>query len=326
MPYTTSYALNNPLISDEYSVFHPAKATDFGVLAPGANSTTIDGGFGNGNLAYNAGAGSLAMSTAHCKITYITAQGESAASADATVSIAAGTGAFTVTLPTLPSATAGSPEVNAAPIIGWRVYSASSTSTLLNAAANSTTQVQQNFTTTAGVLAGFPVATTAVQVLIYGAGAASPTINQSGIQQPLPLITANTSVDYFLLVRKDFRVQKLVEFSRPNASSDPAALIVSQADCIGPVWPQSTAVPHYQGGSVSNLSFIMLNNQLFACTTAGTTGSTVPAFNFTQGQTTTDNTAVWTCLGYRGLIRIRFSNTSATTGSPVAQDYWFAQL
>jgi len=326
MPYTTSYALQNPLISAVYSIFHPVKATDFGVLAPGANSTVLDGGFGNGNLAYNAGAGSLAMSTANCKITYITAQGESAASANATVSIAAGTGAFTFTLPTLPSATTGSPEAIAAPIIGWRVYSASSSTTLLNVAANSTTQVQQNFTTTQGVLLGFPIATTAVQVLIYGAGAGAPTVNNTGIQAPLPLITANTSVDYFLLVRKDFRTQKLVEWARPNSSPDPAAIILSQADCIAPVWLASTAITNYLGTTVANSSFVMLNNQLFACTTAGTTASTVPTFNFTQGGTTTDGTAVWTCLGYRGLLRLRMSNTSATTGTPVAQDYWFAQL
>jgi hypothetical protein len=146
------------------------------------------------------------------------------------------------------------------------------------------------------------------------------------IQQALPSVAANTSVDYFLLVRYGFTSQKLVEWARPNSASDPAAILISSADCIAPVWLLSTAITAYNGATPSNKSYVMLNGTLFGCTTAGTTGASVPAFNFTKGQTTADGTAVWTCLGQQSLVRIRFSNTSAVPGTPVAQDYWFSQF
>lgn len=38
-------------------------------------------------------------------------------------------------------------------------------------------------------------------------------------------------------------------------------------------------------------------NNLYQCTTAGTSGSTLPTYNTTVGKTTTDGTVVWTCLG-----------------------------
>jgi hypothetical protein len=38
-------------------------------------------------------------------------------------------------------------------------------------------------------------------------------------------------------------------------------------------------------------------NNLYQCTTAGTSGSILPTYNTTPGGTTTDNTVVWTCLG-----------------------------
>ena len=52
--YAESYSLPNPLVSGDYSAFHPVKATDFGLNKPGSNSTVNDGGWGVGNLAYNA--------------------------------------------------------------------------------------------------------------------------------------------------------------------------------------------------------------------------------------------------------------------------------
>ena len=55
--------------------YYAISAGDRGDLAPGTNNG--EGTFTTSNLAYNAGAGSLAMSTAAVQITYITAQGES---------------------------------------------------------------------------------------------------------------------------------------------------------------------------------------------------------------------------------------------------------
>src|SRR5260370_5077002 len=153
---------SSPRVSNAPGGYYEVFQGDWGVLGGAAPA-----------LAYNAGAGSLAMSTARCAITWITAQGETLPSVEATVAIAAATGAFTVTKPTTPT--------NGAAVIGWRVYSSSGAagSALLNAAANSTTQVQQTFSTTQGNLAGFPLTTTAVQVLIYGAGQGEPVLDQS---------------------------------------------------------------------------------------------------------------------------------------------------
>lgn len=314
MPTNVNSNRNNPKVSSPVGFFFPITAGQWGVLAPGTNNG--EGSWGNGNLAYNAGAGSLAMSTAAVKISYITAQGESLPSAEATVSVSASTGAVTVTQPTVPPANA----------IGWRVYSGSgSTNELLNVAANSTTQAQQNFSTTAGTIAGFPIATTAVQILIYGAGAAAPAINQSGAQPALPSVTANSTVDIFLIVGRNFRTNRETKWIRPSAAADPAGISLTQMDCVAPIWAASTAITVYNGASAALSSFLVLNGVLFACTTAGTTASTVPAFNFAIGGTTTDGTAVWTCLGYRALVRMRWSNSSATAAQPVAQEYDLVQ-
>ena len=215
------------------------------------------------------------------------------------------------------------PPANA---IGWRVYSGSgSTNELLNVAANSTTQAQQNFATTQGTLAGFPIATTAVQVLIYGAGAAVPTTNKSGIQPSLPSVGAATTADIYLIVSRSFRVDREVLYIRPSGIADPAGIALEQIDCIGPIWKASTAITTYQGSSVAQSSFLVLSGVLFACTTAGTTASTVPTFNYAINGTTTDGTAVWTCIGYRALLRMRWSNATAGALQPAAQEYDFYQ-
>jgi hypothetical protein len=290
--------------------YYQIKANDWGDLAPGTNNG--EGTWGAANLAYNASGGSLAMGTAYVEITYITAQGESLPSAEASKTISAGSGAVTITLPTTPPANA----------LGWRVYSGSSSGgELLNVSGASTTQAQQNFSTTQGTLAGFPIATTAVQVLVYGAGAAVPTINKSGIQPALPSIGAATTADIYLIVSRNYRCDREVLSIRPSGIADVAGVALEQMDCIGPTWKASTAITVYQGASVAQSSFLVLSGVLFACTTAGTTASTVPTFNFAIGGTTTDGTAVWTCIGYRGLVRMRWSNATSGSLQPAAQEY-----
>ena len=302
------------------SEHHLIKASDFGVIAPGGNGTTTDGGWGNGNLAYNAGGGSLGSSTANCKITYVTAQGESTASSNATVSIAAGSGAFTITFPVLPASTSGSPEVNAAPILGFRVYSASSSTTLLNATTDfdATTQglLKTIVTTNGSITNVIPAGTATAQVKVYGTGAGVPVVNLTGIQQPMPVISANSSADVFWLVKRTFRVQKIVEWIRPNSSADPAGFAPAVMDCVGPLWPAST--------SVSAGAFILVNNVVFMCTVAGTTSSTIPAGLTTRPAkltTVTDNGATWTSQGEVDIVRARFSNTTGSAGQPISQEY-----
>lgn len=286
------------------SAYYPIQVTDWGQLGGAAPS-----------LAYNAGAGSLAMSTARCAISWITAQGESIVSTEQTVAIAAGTGAFTITQPTVPT--------NGATVLGWRVYSSSggAGTPLLNVAALSTTQAQSNIVTTQGTLLCFPVATTAVQVLIYGAGQAEPVTDFSGIQDALPSISANTTADVLVVVPASFDPNKEVRWSNPNtAVGDTAGVSITDMDCQRPIWIASNS--YAQG------AFIFTAGALFECTAAGTSSSnanfptgfaTVAA---AQSGTVTDNGATWTYVGkQKSIVRIRFMNATGSAAIPTAQEY-----
>jgi hypothetical protein len=290
--------------------YYQVKQLDWGVLGGAAPS-----------LAYNAGAGSLAMSTARCAISWITAQGESLVSTEATVSISAGTGAFTITQPTVP--------VNGATVVGWRVYSSSggAGTPLLNKDANSTTQAQSNQITTQGTLLCFPVATTSVQVLIYGNGQAEPTINQSGIQDALPSIAANTTADIFVRVApfQQWSTKRQVVVRIPDENSETAGISLIRADCVAPLWPASTSVTAGQ--------YIVIANGLFECTVAGTTAAAASVPNFlnivntgTPGVTTiVDNGATWLFQGRKKLVRMRFMNATGSAAIPVINEYNFIQ-
>jgi hypothetical protein len=267
-------------------------------------------------LAYNAGVGSLAMSTARAAITWITAQGESQISAESTVSIAAGSGAFTITQPTVPP--------NGAPVIGWRVYSSSggAGTELLNVSALSTTQVQSSFTTTEGVLSAFPIATTSVQVLIYGAGQAIPAYDQSGIQAPLPSVPASSTVDYYIRVPNAgglWKSQKQVNFMRPQYAAEAAGIEIGNVDCAPLLYPGVNT-------SVALGVYMVMANTLYLCIAAGTTAATFiggAAFNQAKGSTTTDGTVTWLSYGKATLIRMHISNSSGSAAIPVAQEYDF---
>lgn len=291
------------------SAFAIIYASDFGQVAPGLV---------NGNLAYNAGAGSLAMGTAFAKITWITAEGESLPSAEASVVISAATGAFTITQPSVPT--------NGATVIGWRVYSAGTTGLeALNAAANSTTQVQQNFTTARGVIAGFPVSQTTVQVKIYGAGASVPAIDGSGIQTDLPSISANSTANYFAVVpntSSQWKVQKAVEFMNSDGTLQTSGITLNGIVCVQPVYPGTSQV-------VSAGTYIVLNGYVFVAAVGGTTASTFigfSAFSTTKYANTTDGTVTWQCLGKAALLRFQFANVSGSGAVPVAQTYELFQF
>lgn len=304
-PSTSVGYLSSARVANAPSCYYEVKQSDFGQVGGAAPS-----------LAYNAGAGSLAMSTARIAITWITAQGESLPSAEATVAVSAGTGAVTVTQPTVPT--------NGATVLGWRVYSSSggAGSALLNVAALSTTQVQQNFVTTQGTLAGFAVATTAVQVLIYGAGAAETVIDQSGIQTSFPSVAANTAVDYYIRVPNTgslWRAQKDPQFMRPQGIADPTGISIGAGDVVSPLYPGTSQ-------SVAAGAYMTINGYLFICSTAGTTAATFigfSAFNLAKAVTTTDGTAVWQSYGKACLIRLRISNASGSAAIPIAQEYDF---
>ena len=266
-------------------------------------------------VAYNAGAGSLAMGSAFVKLTWITKEGESLPSVEGTVVISASTGAATVTIPTAPAG-----------VIGFRVYSAGTTALEeLNTSALSTTQVQQNFVTNQGTLLGFPIADTTVQILIYGTGAAVPVVDNSGIQPALPSVAANSTAIYDFVVPNtgsQWKVQKVVDFSRPDGTQETAGISIGQVDCISPVYPGTATV-------VATGAFTVLNGYLFKATVGGTTAATFigfSKFNTTKGATTTDGTVTWTSFGKAALLRAVFSNASGSPATPVSQTYDFICL
>ncbi len=313
--------LDNILTASPSSAGHLIRSTDFGVLPPGTTGTAFSAG---ANLTASASGGSLATTTGAFKLTWVTANGESLPSVEATVSVTGATGSVTVALASVGSTNTGA-QANAAAIIGWRIYSGSgSGNELANEAAASlsvtlSTLVLPNGTT----LLYIPIATTSAVVKVYGAGAAVPTVNTSGIQQPTPNIGANNSADQNLVVRRSFRPDRMVSWTRPRSSADAGGLLVSLMDCVAPLWPASTAV---SAGATPN--YIIVNSTVFICTTAGTTASSIPAglgTRPTKGTTVTDNSAVWTSLGEAALVRVRWSNTTGSAGQPIAQEYDLVQ-
>src|SRR5262249_6921517 len=148
-------------------------------------------------------------------------------------------GSVTVSISTL-TANTGT-QALAAPIIGWMIYSGSGSGNELrnNAGLNvtlSTIQLPNGQT-----ISYIPIATTSATVQVYGAGAAPPTVNLSGVQQPLPQIAANSSADVFIFVRRTFQVQKEVNWMRPASSADAAGLAPALMDCVGPLWTSGTS-------------------------------------------------------------------------------------
>lgn len=282
-------------------------------------------------LAYNAGGGSLGSGTARCAITWVTTAGESLASAENTVAISAGSGAFTVTQPTPPQVT------NGITILGWRVYSSSGAagSALLNT--TGTVQSQQNFTTTEGTLLAFPLSTTSVEIQSYGTGQPEPTVDLSGYQFALPVIPLESTLDYFFQVPNTgsrWRTQKTVEWMRPQGLAETGGLTIGPMDCIAPAYPGISAtvtvplvsgVPNYSGTSTPAVNqFFVLNGYLFVAYKSGTTAATFigfSAFNTTRFGITTDGTAQWMCLGHKILVRSHFGNASAAAATPIVQEY-----
>jgi hypothetical protein len=289
--------------------------------APGAYIEILQADFGVPGgvapvLTPSASGGSLATSTARIAITWITAQGESKASAEATASVTGATGSVSIAQPTPPSV------VNGNTVIGWRVYSSSggAGSALLNTAG--TVQTQVPFTTSEGVLYGFPITTTTVVLQVYGTGQAEPAVDFSGAQPALPSVPANSTVDYFFRVPNtgsQWKVQKSVSYMRPEGIADPAGLTLGPLDVTSPEYPGTGATV-----TAGATSYFVMNNTLFIATVSGTTAATFiggAAFRVPNGATVTDGSVTWLSLGKRALVRARFSNVSVTAAAPSSQEY-----
>jgi len=171
-------------------------------------------------------------------------------------------------------------------------------------------------------LLAFPIATTSVQVLIYGTGQAIPSYDQSGIQPPLPSVPANSTVDYYLRVPNAgglWKSQKQVNFMRPQYAAEAAGIEIGNVDCAPLLYPGANT-------AVALGVYMVMANTLYLCTVAGTTGNPFiggAAFNQTKGATTTDGTVTWTSYGKATLIRVHISNSSGSAAIPVAQEYDF---
>lgn len=304
--------------SQPVSAYYPVARQDWGVLAPGTTGTAFSAG---ANLTASASGGSLATTTGAFKITWITAIGESLPSVEATVSVTGATGSVTVALASIGSLNVGA-QLNAQPIIGWKIYSGSgSGNELANEAAASLSVALSTLTTQRGAqLTYIPIATTSAVVKVYGAGVAPPVVNTSGVQFALPAITTNSISDLQVKVPVPFNAEgRTTSYSRPNASADAAGISLQQVDCQAPLWVASTA---FSAGN-----FIVVGNILFQCTTAGTTASSFPSTLLASAQygNTTDGTAVWTNLGRWHVLTLRFANLSGSTAQPTANEYDFWQ-
>jgi hypothetical protein len=301
------------------SAYYPVARQDWGVLAPGTTGTA----FGNGNLTNVGSGGSLANGSFFAKITWVTAIGESLPSAEGTVTVTGGpSGSVTIALGATGSLNTGA-QLNAQPIIGWRIYTSATTGTeIANEAAASLSVAMLQTTTQRGATLNYiPIATTSVTVKVLGAGAAPPVVNTSGIQFALPAITTNVTSDLFIKVPVPFNIARPVLFDRPNATADAAGISLQAVDCVAPLWAASTA---FNAGD-----FIVVGNILFQCTVAGTTAAANAVPNFVgsaQYGTVTDNTATWTNLGRWHLLRLRFANLSGSTAQPTANEFNFSQL
>lgn len=308
------------------AAYQPIGASDWGVFAPGQQQ----GGtaFANGNLTNVGSGGSLNNGSFFAKITWVTAFGETLPSAEGTVTVTGGpSGSVTIALGSVGPLNTGS-QLNAAPIIGWNIYTSSTTNTeLLNNAAaglsvtlSSQTVVNNGVTST---ITFIPIATTSATVKVLGAGQALPTVNTSGLNNlSLPNIAASTSVDVDVFVSPTFMQQRLTTFKRPAGVTDAAGFSVDACDCIAPLWAAST--------SFSLNNYIVINSNVFQVTVAGTSASLAnfPAAFATsvKGGNVTDNTVTWANRGKGRIVRMRFSNGTGTAGQPVAMEYDLMQF
>jgi len=142
----------------------------------------------------------------------------------------------------------------------------------------------------------------------------------NGAQDALPSIAANSTADVMLRVANSgsqWKVQKTVEYARPDNLTETSGIVLGGMDCIQPVYPGTSTV-------VATNAYTVLNGYLFQATTGGTTATKFIGFqnfNTVIGKTTADGTVVWTSRGKAALVRVRFANVGVAPATPVAQTY-----
>ena len=255
-------------------------------------------------LTVRTASGTITSTTSNIQLTWITAEGVS-----------------------LPSTSTGSP------VVGWQIFSQGSTGTpKLNTAG--IVPAPQNFVTTSGTVVGFPVNTTTVFQNSFGTGAGVPTIDQSGIQPALPLVSAASAsasgtADYDFIVPNSgslWKTYKSVGYMKPSGVAEtPGISMVPNLDCLSPLYPGATpGSSTYTVAAVAVGTYMAMNGNLFISTSvAQTTAATFiggAAFQVSKGTTVTDGTVTWLCLGKAVIVRAHYITNGSNAQYPVAQE------
>ena len=312
--------------SNTPGAFYQILTSDFGEPIPGAPTLTV-----------RTASGTITSTTSNIQLTWITAEGVSLPSASTGILVNSADGGVSIVQPTVP--TTGSP------VIGWQIYSQGSTGApLLNSAATGTVPSPQNFTTTQGVVVGFPVNTTTVFQNSLGTGAVVPAIDRSGIQPAIPTVTAAATssaagaggtLDYDFVVPNtgaQWKTYKTVGYVKPSGVAETQGVsMVPQLDCLAPLYPGATpGSSTYTQVAVTPGTYMQMNGSLFISTLA--TNSTAAtfiggaAFNVAKGTTVTDGSVTWLCLGKAQIVRAHYINNSSATLQPVQQEIDIFQL
>jgi len=314
-------------VSNAPGAFYVIYATDFGQLAPVLVTLTTG---------TNAAASLSTTGNVFIKTTWVTASGESVASNEVSVGINTTTTTHTVIVqqPIVPT--------NGQTILGFRIYSSYTTATeLLNGPTSVISPAETVFVTSQGPLAAVAISsnTSATATIIsIGAGAAAPAVGTSGIQQPLPSVSANATAIYYAVVPNSgsqWKQQKSVDFMKSDGVAETSGIVLNHLDFIQPVYPGASGQPAggtnppsatYTQASVATGTYMVMNGYLFVATQATTSNTATTfigwsAFNTTTGKTTTDGSVTWTCLGKAGLVRFDFGNVTSSAHTPTATTY-----
>jgi len=311
-------------VSAAPGAFYIIAASDFGQAVPVLVTLTTG---------TNASASLSTTGNVFVQTTWVTAEGEGAASVEVSVGINTTTTKHTVLVqqPIVPT--------NGQTILGFRIYSSYVTATeLLNTAPTGGTSVVTTQGTLTGVVLLSSNTSATSTILAIGAGAAPPSYDQTGIQQALPVVTANTTTEYYAIVPNSgsqWKQQKSVDFMKSDGTLETVDIVLNHLDFVQPVYPGASGQPAggtnppsatYTQATLGPNVYMVMNGYLFVSTQATSTTTATAfigwsAFNTTKGQSTTDGNVTWLCLGKAGLVRFQFGNVAVGNHTPTAMTY-----